>query len=156
MKPLALAAAAAGAIIAVAGCSHPAPSAAPAKHVSVTHSAKLVNCPVAYSTWKRGPARRVVAALATVDSAIPAGDTPALTVALKQAGPAVLRAARYPIPACADPKGYWTALLMHVNAAASSSGSASGSTASVRAALRGVPRIERELSAELKSTAGVK
>jgi hypothetical protein len=72
-----------------------------------------------------------------------------LTVALKKARPAVARAARYPVPACADPRGYWSVLLMHVNAAMASTGSAS----SVRAAMKDVPKIENELTAEIQATA---
>lgn len=155
MKPLALAAAAVAAVV-LAACSQSHPtSAAPTKHTTPTHSAQLVNCPVEYNVWKRGPAKKLVAAIETVDSASTAQDMTALTDALTRARPAVLRAARYPIPACADPKGYWTALLMHVNAAAANEGSTSG-LASVTAALKGVPKIEHELTAELKSTAGVK
>ena len=73
----------------------------------------------------------------------------ALTATLKQAKPDVARAAHHPIPACADPRGYWTVLLMHVNAAVASKGSA----ASVRAAMQGVPKIEHNLVAEIKNTA---
>jgi hypothetical protein len=74
---------------------------------------------------------------------------------LKKVGRAVLSAGRYPIPACADPKGYWAALLMHVNAAAGNANSPSGS-ASVTLSLKGVPEIEHKLDAELKITTGVK
>lgn len=115
----------------------------------------LVNCPKEYDAWKQGPAKKLVHALNAVDSASTTGDVPALATALKQAGPAVDKAAHHPIPACADPKGYWTALLMHVNAAEGSGGSGAGS-ASIALALKGVPKLERELSAELKTTAGVK
>jgi hypothetical protein len=38
----------------------------------------------------------------------------------KKTEPAVARAARYPMPARADPKGYWEVLLMHINAAVES------------------------------------
>lgn len=157
MKPLALsAAAAAGALIALAACSSQAhPAAAPVHQVTDTHPAVLVNCPKEYNIWKHGPAKKLVGTLSVVDSASTTGDMPALVTALKQAGPAVDKAARYPIPACADPKGYWTALLMHVNAAESSKGTGVGS-ASITLALKGVPKLERELNAELKSTAGVK
>ena len=72
-----------------------------------------------------------------------------LTAALHKAKPAVARAADHPVPACADPKGYWEALLMHVNAAVASKGSAS----SVRAALKDVPKIQHQLTTELKHTA---
>ena len=59
------------------------------------------------------------------------------------------------MPACADPKGYWTALLMHVSAAAST-GASGPRPASVIVAMKGVPKIERELRTELKTTTGVK
>lgn len=152
MKPLALAAAA-GAALVLAACSQSHTTAMPSKHANVSHQAvALVNCPLKYNAWKHGPAKRLLAALDTVESASSSGDTPALTAALKKAGPAVASAARYPIPACADPKGYWTALLMHVNAAASAR-STSGS-ASITPALRAVPAIEHKLRAELKTTTG--
>jgi hypothetical protein len=50
------------------------------------------------------------------------------------------------MPACADPEGYWPVLLMHVNAAAASTASA----ATVTAAMKGVPKLTRELNTELK------
>jgi len=115
----------------------------------------IVGCPQQYQAWKAGPAGKLTSALNAVDSATTAGNVSVATAALKEAEPAVVRAARYPIPACADPRGYWTVLLMHVNAAAVSVRSAPG-RASVALALKGVPKLERQLKAELKSTAGVK
>jgi hypothetical protein len=156
MKPAALIAAAVGAVVALAACSHQAaPSAAPASHAQATHHTVMVNCPQQYHAWKAGPAGKLTSALNVVDSATTAGNVSAATAALKEAEPAVVRAARYPIPACADPKGYWAVLLMHVNAAAVNVRSVSG-RASVALALKGVPKLERQLKAELKSTAGVK
>jgi len=61
-----------------------------------------------------------MAALNAISSADMAGDVHVLVAALKEAEPALTRASRYPVPACADPKAYWTVLLMHVNAAATS------------------------------------
>jgi hypothetical protein len=145
MKSLALVAVAAGAAVALTACSQSAPPPA----VSASHAA-TVSCPKQYDAWLQGPARSVVAAMDAVESAITAKDMPARRAALKKAKPAVVTAARYPIPACADPSGYWTALLMHVNAAVSTSG-----LASVAQALEPVPAIKRQLSRELKSTAGV-
>jgi hypothetical protein len=72
-----------------------------------------------------------------------------LTIALKRTRPAVARATHHPVPACADPKGYWDVLLMHVTAAAASTGSSS----SARAAMKDVPKIEHQLVGEVKSTA---
>jgi hypothetical protein len=88
-------------------------------------------------------------ALHGVSSAAAAGDGQALRAALRRARPVVARAAEKPIPACADPRGFWSPLLMHVNAAVSGPSSSS----SVRAALRDVPRIHHQLLAEVKRTA---
>ena len=71
-----------------------------------------------------------------------------LTIALKKEKPAVARAARHPIPACADPRGYWNVLLMHVNAAAAGKGPES----SLRAAMKDVPVIHHMLLTEIGRT----
>jgi len=138
-----IALAAAGAAVAgLAACSHaaaPAAATAPASHPAAS-PAVPVSC-------RQG--RGVMAALHAVSTAGAAGDPQTLTAALKDARPAVARAARHPIPACADPRGYWPVLLMHVNAAAATKGPAS----STRAAMTGVPKIEHELTTELQHTA---
>lgn len=165
MKPFALAVSAAGAVVALTACSHsPAASLAPSGSSNVSssaaspsaasHSAAPVDCPAQYDAWRHGPAKKAIAAIHAVDSASKAKSASARTAAVKKAGPAVVKAARYPIPACADPQGYWTALLMHVNAAAGSVGSASG-RASVALALKGISTLDRRLSAELKRTTGL-
>ena len=136
------------AVAAVAGltaCSHTAaPAAAPASQPSVRVP---VSCSQQYNAWTHGQGKGLIAALDAVSSAETAGDTRALTVTLKKTRPAVSRAARHPVPACADPRGYWDVLLMHVTAAAANTSSAS----SMRAAMKGVPHIEHQLTAELKS-----
>jgi hypothetical protein len=155
MKPLALLAAVAGAAVVLTACSQTSRTSAPqASPATITHSAVLINCPQLYDAWRNGPAKNVVAALNAVDSAS-TGDIGAQTAALKKAASAFVTAARYPMPACADPKGYWDALMMHVSAAASSVNSAAGTT-SITVALKDVPQLERELSAELKRTTEAK
>ena len=138
----------AGAAAAVAGltaCSH---SAAPTAAAAGSPSVRVpVSCGQQYSTWAHGQGKGAVAALDAVSSAETAGDTTVLTAALKKNSPAISRAARHPVPACADPAGYWGVLMMHVSAAAASTGSAS----SVRAAVKGVPKIEHQLTAEFKA-----
>jgi hypothetical protein len=114
-----------------------------------THSAVAVTCKQQYDTWKNGPGKGLVARLSAVSSAEAAGNVQALTAALRNAEPALARAARHPLPGCADPKGYWEVLLMHINAAA---GTRSAST--LRAAMIGVPKITRELIAELNRADG--
>lgn len=128
----------------------PSPSAATASTPAPTHSATLADCRQQYNTWQQGPGKGLVATLSAVGSAAKAGDSHALTTELKAARPVVARAAKYPVPSCADPKGYWTVLLMHVNAAAASTGSAS----SLQAAINGVPTITNALTAELQRTGG--
>ncbi len=152
MRPFALAAAA-GAVIALAACSHSAAtSAGPATSPAVTRSPTQVSCSQRYDAWRHGPARKLIIAIAAVDAATKAHDLAARKAAVRKAGRMVGGADRHPIPACADPRGYWTALLMHVTAAAASASSGSG-RASIRLALKGVSTLRRELSAELQRTA---
>jgi hypothetical protein len=141
-------------ILAVAGaavagltaCSHPAaPGAAATSHPSLRVP---VSCSQQYGTWTHGQGKGAIAALHAVSTAVTAGDAKVLAVTLKTNRPAISRAARHPVPACADPRGYWDVLLMHVTAAAAKAGSAS----TVHAALQGVPKIEHQLTAELKQT----
>jgi hypothetical protein len=107
-----------------------------------------VSCAKQYQTWEQGQGTGLVATLHAVSAASTNRNPKALTVALDKARPAVARAARYPVPACADPRGYWSVLLMHVNAATASK----GSVASARAALKDVPKIDEELTAEIQAT----
>jgi hypothetical protein len=143
LKHIVLAAAGA-ALVGLTGCSGGgAPAAAPG-------SAPVpVSCSQQYQTWNHGRGAGLVTAIHAVSVASTAGNPVGLTVALKKAQPAVARAGRYPVPACADPRGYWSVLLMHVNAAAASK----GSVASARAALKDVPRIESELTSEIQAIA---
>src|SRR5690349_16200762 len=132
MKRFALAAVAGVTIAGLTACSHgsassavPAASSISPASSSVTsspaaaHSAVAADCKQQYDTWKKGPGKGLVAQLSAVSSAETAGDAQALTAALKKAQPALARAARHPMPGCADPKAYWEVLLMHINAAAS-------------------------------------
>jgi hypothetical protein len=132
----------------LAACTHPAAPAAPAATSAGHPSVRVpVSCRQQYNTWNHGQGEGLIAALDSDSSAETAGDTRVLTATLKNTRPAISRAARHPVPACADPRGYWDVLLRHVTAAAASTGSAS----SMRAAMKGVPEIEYQLSAELKA-----
>ena len=102
-----------------------------------------------FQAWDHGAGNGLIATFHTVSVAATTGYLKILTVALKKAKPAVARGASHPVPACADPAGYWSVLLMHMNAAVASTGSASGA----RAALKGVPAIEKRLTAELQAFA---
>ena len=145
---LIVAGAAAAAAVGLTACggSGAAPGAASATHKPVVLRVP-VSCATQYHAWAHGQGKGVIAALDAVSSAETAGDTTVLTATVKRARPAISAAARHPVPACADPRGYWYPLLMHVTAAAASTGPAS----TVHAALQGMPKIEHELTAELKA-----
>jgi hypothetical protein len=145
MKVLAIAAAGAAAI-GLAACTHATThNAATASHGASTPLAP-VSCTQQYRSWTHGDGKGVMDALNSVTSAAAARDARVLTTALHQAAPAVDTAARHPIPACADPMGYWNVLLMHVNAAVASKASA----ANVRVAMQDVPKIHNKLVDEVK------
>lgn len=149
MKRLALAALCA--VLGLAACSQSAaPTTSPTKNSATSPTAAPVSCRQQYHQWKHGAGKGLLAALHAVSAAGTAADSRALTVALRKARPAVARAARHPVPACADQRGYWDVLLMHVNAAAASKGSA----ASVRAAMKDIPMIEHKLIVELRHVPG--
>jgi hypothetical protein len=108
-----------------------------------------VSCSQKFQTWDRGAGKGLIATFHQVSVASTAGNLKVLTVALKKAKPAVARAARNPVPACADPAGYWSVLLMHMNAAVAST----NSVPNMRAAMKDVPTIEHKLAAELPGSA---
>lgn len=137
-----------GAVVGLAACSSPAaPGASPGHNAS--SPVVPVSCSRQYHAWSHHQGKGLLVALRAVGSAETTGGTHVLMAALRKAKPAVARATRHPIPACADPRGYWAVLLMHVNAAVGSKAAAS----SVRAAMKDVPQIEDKLAAELKQTA---
>ena len=146
MKRIILAAVGA-AVAGLTACSNTAAPAAPAAASASHGSVRVpVSCSQQYNTWEQGQGKGLIAALDAVSSAETAGDIQVLTATLNETRPAIARAARHPVPACADPRGYWDVLLMHVTAAAATK----GSTSSVQAAMKDVPAIQHRLTAELK------
>lgn len=168
MKPLALVAAAAAAVVALTACSQTASTSpastspasttlpVPLRSTATNHSVSPADCRQQYNAWRNGHAGTIVADVNSVDAAVTAKDLSALTAAMKKARPAAVEAARYPMPGCADPQGYWMTLMMHVNAAAASAGSTSGGASTMLSVLKNVPTVKSKLSAELKRTTGVK
>jgi hypothetical protein len=124
-----------------------APSAAPAP-----------SCLQQYRSWNAGPSHaageELVAALNELQAASATANIAITSGALRQAGTAAQTLARYPIPKCADPKGYWRAVLVQVQAAAHRAGTSNGqgTLAAAAGALKAMPALDRELAAELKHT----
>jgi hypothetical protein len=121
-------------------------------------SSPSTSCLLQYRLWNTGPAHaageNLVAALNTLEAATSASDIPTTAAALKRAGTAARTLEHYPIPVCADPKGYWHAVLARIRAAADNAGTSDGQGALTLAevALKQMPTLERKLAAELKGT----
>jgi hypothetical protein len=126
-----------------------APSTPAASHGVVVQAAQG-GCGQQYRTWEQGQGKGLITALDKVGVASTAGDPQVLAAELKKARPAVAKASRYPVPGCADPMDYWAVLMMHISAAEASG----SSVASAKAAMKGVPKIERELMAEVHALTG--
>jgi hypothetical protein len=121
-------------------------------------AAKPLTCKQQYDPWKTGPARaqgkQFEADLSKLSAAGSAEDITAMTSALKTAGADATALEQYPMPACADPGGYWVQILAHIKAAGDNAASASGLSALILAEVpaKQVPGLEAKLTAELKRT----
>jgi len=143
----------------VAGCGT-SPAATPAAAVATARpvAAASPSCKEQYSAWKTGPAlaqsKKLTRALNAVESAGNSDDFPDLTAALKKSGAAAVVLLRYPMPACADPHGYWNSILDRIRAAGDNAGTSSGLSGLLLAEvpLKDVPSFEKKLDAELKKT----
>jgi hypothetical protein len=115
------------------------------------------SCLQQYRSWNAGPAHadgeNLVAALNGVEAANAALKNSTTNAALKRAGAAATTLGRYPIPKCADPKGYWRAVIVQIQTAAGNA-SPSGQGALVAAAvvLHNMPGLDLKLANELKQT----
>jgi hypothetical protein len=116
------------------------------------------SCLQQYRLWSSGPAHaageNLTAALNILQAASSASDIRATSAALKRAGVAARTLAQSPIPACADPRGYWRAVLAGIQDAADNAGWSQGQGALTAAevALKRMPALERKLAAELRRT----
>jgi hypothetical protein len=134
------------------------PTAPAAAGVGPPASAAAPGCLVQYRLWASGPAHaagdNLTAALNGLAAASAASDIPTIGATLKRAGTAARALANYPIPGCADPKGYWHAVLQQIEAAATSAGTSNGqeTLTIARGVMRQMPVLERKLATELQVT----
>jgi len=115
------------------------------------------SCLQQYRSWNAGPAHaageNLVAALNGVEAANAALKNSTTNAALKRAGAAATVLARYPILNCADPKGYWRAVLVQIQAAAHNArGSGQGALVAAAVVLHNMPALDLKLASELKQT----
>jgi hypothetical protein len=101
-------------------------------------------------------AEKLLTQFRAVTAAGTAEDLSRMDAALKNAGKAAAALQAYPIPDCADPHGYWAAILARFRSAAAdaSTGSGLGGLLLVLVPLRQVPGLLRSLAAELRQTVG--
>jgi len=125
--------------------------------------AKPLTCAQQYKAWQGGPADALAKrTFGPDDKALTAAgnvdDIPAMDSALGKLGSDASQLEAYPMPACADPAGYWTQMLADIKAAGDNAGSTSGlgGLITAMAPAEKVKPLEAELSAELARTAGVK
>jgi len=164
---VASAALAAGLALTACGSSgSPAASAGPSKSptapattgVGPPASAAAPGCLVQYRLWASGPAHaagdNLTAALNGLASASAASDVPTIGAALKRAGTAARALEHYPIPGCADPQGYWHAVLRQIETAADSAGASNGqeTLTIAQGVMKQMPVLERKLATELQVT----
>jgi hypothetical protein len=79
-----------------------------------------------------------------------------LQSSLEAVGRAPVKLEAYPIPSCADPKGYYAEFLGLLRAAGDNASTSSGLSALIlaEAPLQKVPAVESSLAAEVKQNAG--
>jgi hypothetical protein len=144
----------------------PAASAGPGKSptapattgVGPPASAAAPGCLVQYRLWASGPAHaagdNLTAALNGLAAASATSDVPTIGAALRRAGTAARALEHYPIPGCADPQGYWHAVLQQIEAAADSAGASGGqkTLTIAQGVMKQMPVLERKLANELQVT----
>ncbi len=148
------------AVVVLAGCGQGGSSAPAASAPAGSATAATLACRHSYQRWKSGPARAPVSqflsALKDLQAAGSAKNLPAITAAVRKAGRAAGRVSAFAVPACADPHGYFAAILARVRAAATRASTAKGlsATVSALAPLTGVPALEARFTAEVKRATG--
>lgn len=121
-----------------------------------------LTCAQQYANWKSGPASAAAEkAQADASSLSAAGnldDIIGMVSAIEAVGADAGALQRYPMPACADPAGYWSQVLAELKAAGGNAGTSSGLGALLLAVapLRQLPATQAKLDAELTTTVGVK
>ena len=121
-------------------------------------SAASPGCLLQYRLWASGPEHaagdNLTAALNGLAAASAASDVATASAALKRAGTAARALEHYPIPSCADPKGYWHAVLQQIEGAANGAGASNGqkTLTIAQGVMKQMPVLERKLAAELQVT----
>jgi hypothetical protein len=141
---------AAAALIAVGGTAYVV--------ITLDGSAGPLTCGQQYAQWQGGPAgagtAKVLADVRRVHDAAAIEDITTMDARLKAAGADAAALLSYPVPACADPAGYWSQALTEIKAAGDNATAARDLADMILAAepLKRVPPLEGKLGAELERT----
>jgi hypothetical protein len=107
--------AAAAAVALLAGCGTSSTTGTGNSQATSATSAPAAPCHAQFEAWKRGSPRTAAEAMVVqlrgVQATGSAADIPRLLAAIKRAGHAAAATAAYPVPRCADPHGYYAAIL---------------------------------------------
>ena len=143
------------------GCSSAANSTSAAPPAKASRTSRLA-CKQRYLAWKNGPAKSAAERFSAAQTALSAAgskenNASGIATAAKAEGQAAARLDAFPVPACADPRGYLAAVLTDVRTAAAKAATASGlsSLVTALAPLKTVPGLESDFTAELKRTTGI-
>ncbi len=118
------------------------------------------NCKEQYQAWTNGPAHaplsQLLTALKTLQRVDSGTSVPAIASAIKDAAQPAAELARYPAPACADPRRDFAAILARVRSAAASAAGAKSLSAITQALapMNAVPALESAFTAEVKIATG--
>lgn len=123
--------------------------------------AKPLSCKQQYVTWRNGPARaagqQLMNDLTAIQSAGNGSGIPQVMYALRRTSSDTSVLERYPMPACADPAGYWSQSLRYLGSSAAMSAARPDQPVMSSATfMQKAQTLRARLSAELARTVGVK
>jgi hypothetical protein len=158
-----LAGLAAAATVVLAGCGTTGTPAASTSAAAAAHTSAPPTCHQQYETWKIKPVllaakKKLAADQTALNAAVASSDMLKLAQAIKALGQVGAVMAANPMPACADPKGYWVAMDDAMVAGADNAkagGSGLGGLLLAEVPLKTLKGMESKLPAELKANAGV-
>jgi hypothetical protein len=142
--------------------SHPATTAASSSPPASTAAGTTAACAQQYHAWQHGPAHSAIlkfeAAQQVLAKDSSSGQPTLIAAAVNILGQQAAALARFPVPPCADPHGYFATLLRQVTAVTGEVGPDATLAVLQQAVsqLGSVFSLESDFTAEVKQTTGSK
>jgi hypothetical protein len=151
------------AVAVLAGCGTTVTPSAGGTSAASSHTSAPPTCHQQYETWKVRPVllaakKNLAADQKALSAAVSSSDVLKMGEVFRALGKVGTVMAANPMPACADPKGYWVAMGDALVAGADNAkagGSGLGGLLLAEVPLKTLAGLESKLSAELKADAGV-